>query len=149
MKQTFGDKSITGVEIGVQVGYNAMTMFTNLNIKKLYLVDPWEEFPKQYEIAMKRLSPFKSNFVVIKKYSENAVNDIEDNLDFVYVDGNHSYDYVKKDINLYYPKLRKGGIIGGDDFSIDFQGVCKAVLEFVEKNGLTLMGANRDWYFIK
>ena len=47
--------------------------------------------------------------------SEDAVDDIPEKLDFVYIDGNHAYEYVKKDIGLYYPKLKKGGVIGGHD----------------------------------
>lgn len=30
--------------------------------------------------------------------------------------GNHDYEFVKKDIELYYPKLKKGGVLGGDNF---------------------------------
>ena len=41
---------------------------------------------------------------------------IEDDLDFVYVDGNHAYDFVKEDIKLYYPKLKIGGVLGGHDY---------------------------------
>jgi predicted O-methyltransferase YrrM len=37
--------------------------------------------------------------------------------DFIYIDGNHSYDAVKDDLTKWYPKLKKGGLIAGDDYS--------------------------------
>ncbi|MEP1930273.1 MAG: class I SAM-dependent methyltransferase, partial [Roseibium sp.] len=36
--------------------------------------------------------------------------------DWVYIDGNHLYDFVKEDIEICFRKVRSGGIIAGDDF---------------------------------
>jgi SAM-dependent methyltransferase len=51
-------------------------------------------------------------------------------LDFVYIDADHHYAAVKRDITAWLPKVRPGGIIAGHDFCNfpDF-GVIKAVLE--------------------
>ncbi|MDP3697256.1 MAG: class I SAM-dependent methyltransferase, partial [Candidatus Taylorbacteria bacterium] len=58
---------------------------------------------------------------------------IKEELDFVYIDGNHSYDYVKKDLELYWDKVKKGGALTGDDFNI--KDIARAVFEFSkEKN---------------
>ena len=60
----------------------------------------------------------------IKLTSEQAIRLsclIPNDLDFVYIDGNHDYDYVKKDLELYYPKLKGGGVLGGDNFEVEFQ----------------------------
>ena len=55
---------------------------------------------------------------MIQDTSINSVNRYKDgSLDFIYIDGVHSRDAVRKDINLYLPKLKKGGIISGDDFN--------------------------------
>ncbi len=52
-------------------------------------------------------------------------------LDFVLIDADHSYESVKNDLELWRPKVKKGGIICGDDFNaVDFPGVAKAVTEF-------------------
>ena len=82
-----------------------------------------------------------------------AIDDIPRYNDFVYIDGNHSYDFVKKDIELYYPRVREGGVFGGHDFHAmadkDY-GVARAVLEFVDKEGLQLFGKrSMDWWVIK
>ena len=148
MKKNFSNKSVIGLEIGVQCGFNAMSMFKTLNIKKLYLIDPWDN-EEHYRITMKMLNPFKDRIKVVRKFSESAVNDIKEELDFVYVDGNHDYEFVKKDIELYYPLIKKGGVIGGDDFSVDFVGVAKAVIEYADKNNLKINGAGNDWWFVK
>lgn len=52
---------------------------------------------------------------------------LDDSLDAIWIDADHSYPAVAKDIAAWTPKLRVGGIIGGDDFEMD--GVKKAVQE--------------------
>jgi len=152
-------KNLIVVEVGTELGFNAISMLQELSIQKLFLIDPYEDYVManrlqkigniQLKEATKRLSKYRNKTVFIRKYSDEAINDIPDNVDFVYIDANHDYSYVKKDIELYYKKIKKGGVIGGHDFSTDTPGVCKAILEFVDKNNLKLMGADRDWWFIK
>jgi hypothetical protein len=52
---------------------------------------------------------------MIRKPSFEAVDDIPNNIDFLYIDGNHKYKYVFKELQLYYDKVKPGGIIIGDD----------------------------------
>ena len=50
-------------------------------------------------------------------YSHEVCNNFEDNyFDWIYIDGNHQYEFVKKDLELYYPKIKMGGFITGDDY---------------------------------
>jgi hypothetical protein len=164
IKDTYKKSNLTGVEIGVEVGHNSKSILQELPIKKLYLVDPYEFYTQEdsplkletierpdefYTIAKKRLSKYKNQIEFIKKKSNEAVDEIPDNLDFVYIDGNHDYKYVKKDIQTYYPKLKNGGILGGHDFCADYVGVCKAALEFAEKNKLKLYTKDMDWWVVK
>jgi len=51
--------------------------------------------------------------------------------DFVYIDGMHTYDQVKKDIKNYLPFLREGGFIGGHDYADNKEQVVKAVNEVI------------------
>jgi len=37
---------------------------------------------------------------------------------------------LKRDIELYYSKVKKGGIFGGHDFSSASMGVVRAVIEY-------------------
>jgi len=154
-----GWKDIIGVEIGTLHGLNALSMLQNLDIKQLYLVDPYilyddginqyKNRDKDLKKAKQNLKQYKDKVTFVKKLSHDAIQDIPDNVDFVYIDGNHSYCYVKRDIEEYYKKVRPGGIIGGHDFRADCEGLCRAVLEFATKEKLKLHGWITDWWFEK
>ena len=163
-------KDLIGVEIGVLAGEHALSMLKKLSIKKIYLIDPYEDYDGYNigeeldegnlaglllaeEKAEEKLKKFEDKVVWVKKYSEKAVNDVPDDLDFIYIDAAHDYESVKKDIENYYPKVKVGGIIGGHDID---NGICpsheeltKAVLEFVNKYNLTLFVGANDWWVVK
>ena len=149
---------LIGVEIGTQRGINAKNILQNFDMKKLYLIDPYikyEEYTEDligdaYDTAKNNLQQYMSRIEFIYKKSEEAVNDVQDNLDFVYIDGNHAYEYVKRDVELYYPKVITGGYIGGHDFDIKYPGVVKAVKEFVRKHDMTNRWFHHnDWLIVK
>ena len=59
--------------------------------------------------------------------------------DWVYIDGNHSYDFIINDLRLCLEKTKPGGVIAGDDYMWESAGdypVRRAVQVFVEENGL-------------
>lgn len=159
VRTVFGNKPLVGVEIGVAFGENAKRILHALNMKMLYLVDPYvpydDGFTSNTEFLLRGLGTVKRelaplpNVTFIRKKSEDAVNDIPNEIDFCYIDGNHSYEFVKKDIEMYYPKIKKGGVIGGHDFSAHFPEVCKAIIEFVQNTHLKLYGDNVDWWVVK
>jgi len=156
---TIGKKNLIGVEIGVASGDNAKSILKTLPIKKLYLIDPYvsytqddkrrKVYPEEMKKMQNNVAPFKDKVTFLKLTSEEAINSIPNNLDFIYIDGNHSEENVRQDIELYYPKVRIGGVLGGHDFCTKWKGVCKAVLEFTEKNNLKLFGKNSDWWVVK
>lgn len=65
----------------------------------------------------------------------------------MWVDANHAYDAVAKDISDWWKLVRSGGILGGSSFVGDVQ---RAVTEFAKKHGLgvTLL-ENNYWYISK
>jgi len=153
-KKYFNGKDIIVGEIGVYVGHNANDMLKRLNIERLYLIDPfmehWEDdgdASLAESIARERLKDY-NQITFIKKTSDNAINDIP-KLDFLYIDGNHTYKFVKKDLNNYWNKINNNGIIAGHDFNIGTPGVMKAVMEFVNENNLKLNVDDYDWWIIK
>ncbi|KKN67378.1 hypothetical protein LCGC14_0462420 [marine sediment metagenome] len=164
-------KNLVGIEIGVLDGWNALDMLENLPIKKLYLIDPYMAYTNYEEynenqnksqqvleekrnIAIKVLKKYEDKIKFIRRFSEVAINDFKDNsLDFVYIDGNHQYEYVKKDIELYFLKIKKGGILGGHDYYLCDEskksncGVVKAVRKIFPLNRISFM--NTDWWVRK
>ena len=114
-----------GVEIGIWKGEFGETLAKSG--LKLYGVDPYLYYEdcvmygKQnviedtYKIAKKVLAPYE--YTIIRKTSMEAVKDFEDeSIDFVYIDGNHSFKYVAEDIWEWSKKVRKGGTISGHDY---------------------------------
>ena len=152
---------LTGIEIGVLEGKHSESILNELPIKKLFLIDVYADYDEKekfnisyedsYKRAKKRLKKFVGRIQFIKKLSSDAVKDIPNGLDFVYIDGNHTYKYVKEDIKNYFPKLKKNGILAGHDFDYLSPGVIKAVIEFVHKNKLELQTDpfQSDWWIIK
>jgi hypothetical protein len=142
--KSLGKDNLVGVEIGLENGFNARTMLRTLPIKKLYSIDIHVK-----DRARKLLSSYKGNIEYVENTSEKAVKDVPDEVDFVYVDGSHQYELVKQDIELYFPKVRNGGVFGGHDFDGSHIDVCRAVFEFSQKNNYPLHGKHKDWWFIK
>lgn len=102
-----------GAEIGVLFG-----TFTNQIQEtwkgKVLCIDWWKE--KEHMIrAMDTLNPLTT--IMVKGTSMDVVDLIADNsLDWIYIDGDHSYKGVKEDMNGWFSKVRKGGIISGHDY---------------------------------
>jgi len=165
--QLIGKENLIGVEIGTYKGEHANTLVSKLHIKKLYCVDPWEDYAeytdhygkkqelnKVYLYVCSRFKKVK-NIQICKGYSTDAniFNAIPENLDFIYVDGNHRYEFVKLDIETYWSKLRTGGILAGHDidngYCDEHNGVIQAVMEFAIKNKLVLRIFHPDWWIVK
>ena len=139
-----------GVEIGVAFGGHSEAILTNTHISRLYGVDPYqhrsnyddpmnlpqEEFDKVYEFAINRLSKFADRYRHLRMYSHDAVREIDGPIDFVYIDADHSYEGVYRDLCIWYEKVRSGGIIGGHDYGhVNFPGVARAIDEFFGRLG--------------
>lgn len=63
-----------------------------------------------------RMKLVKDYYILRQMTSDEAVKLYEDgSIDFLMIDGDHSYEGVKKDLQNYLPKIRSGGLIAGDD----------------------------------
>jgi len=130
-----------GAEIGTATGYYAKWIGIKVKNPKLFLIDPYKSydgyvehflkdsqkvFDDRYKKAKERLAKFNCEFV--KKSSMEALEDFNDNsLDFVFIDGNHTFEYVVNDIAEWSKKVKPGGIISGHDYSNYMRGVKTAV----------------------
>ena len=118
-----------GVEIGVFKGHFSKVILSKWG-GTLYMVDVWRGLGDEYEDrsnhndhsdaflnTMKNIEGYEDRGVMIRATSKVASEIFEDeSLDFVYIDANHAYDFVVEDINLWFPKLKKGGIFAGHDY---------------------------------
>ena len=134
------------VEVGTWKGMSAAFMAVEIinsgkNIK-FDCIDTWDFVESQQDISkelfiglydtfLKNIEPVKHVITPIKSLSWDGARYYNDNsLDFIFIDAAHDYESVKKDINAWYPKLKKGGIIAGhDSWCLDVQ---QAVNEFFQ-----------------
>ena len=133
MLDAYFRKGTVGAEIGVFKGSFSQTILEYVKPKKIYCVDPWsvecfkdtyskgysqEELDKMHRIVCKR---FKNNpeITVMRETSLQAAEKFEDNFfDWIYIDGDHSYEAVYNDILAWFPKVKEGGWICGDDYNV-------------------------------
>lgn len=151
-------------EIGVCHGFTAEYLLKNVpSIKTYYAVDHYPTFvdwdgtrvtqERQDEIKKRcseRLSPFSNKINLIYSDSTSFSKMLSDDiLDFVFIDGDHSYETTLNDIITYWPKVKTGGIFAGHD--INLISVSKAVEEFFRNkpNTKIINVENNAWYIIK
>ena len=140
------DTPSTFVEVGAWLGRSAALMAVEIeNSKKpitFFAVDPWtdggpdlrntDHFKKlerpPYELFLENTRPVQHLIKPLRMNSIEASAQIQDGtVDFLMLDGDHSYEAVKADISAWLPKMRKGGVISGDDYL--WPGVTDAVKE--------------------
>ena len=160
-KQCVGEGA-TGVEIGVAKGDNAVDMLKNWDLEILHLVDNYSLTPENFKDALEAMFPYKHKIEWHKddsaKVSEGFKNE---SLDFVYVDGGHDFKSVKKDLELWTPKVRKGGVVCGHDLKFgsdtqDHKDIVKAIDEYTREYSIKCYcdfqcgfpsQRNGDWWF--
>jgi hypothetical protein len=121
------------VEVGTWEGDYSYELLKHTQCKKLYCVDPYKhfegsiypdgmnsltqvEFDTKYNTVCNRFSEFGDRVEFLRLNSCDAAKKFEDgSLDFVYIDGNHDFKFVLDDILAWYPKVKNGGYLCGDD----------------------------------
>ena len=116
------------IEIGSYMGESTMLFGCTRLFDKIYSIEPhdgieefnevmslrWKDIEKEYRTNTR----FFTNIEHIKNFSYDVVDRFQDkSIDFIYIDGRHDYESVKRDLELYLPKLKNGGIIGGHDYN--------------------------------
>lgn len=135
-----------GAEVGTGVGKNAMELL-QMN-PELHLIQvayypgpmrlPHDDLNycttrQARRLWWKRIKEYvySGRVTVLENPSKIAARKVEDNsLDFVFIDADHSYRHCLQDIQLWVPKVCKGGLIAGHDYGNEnFPGVKQAVEE--------------------
>jgi len=166
-----------GIEIGVFRGEFSEMILEITEPELLVLIDPWEvtEDDKYYYTIYKKhrvwnkeaekhvrdmnhlsyarvQEKFKDNpkVRIIRSKAEDAIKLLTPNtFDFVYIDGDHFDAY--NDITNYYPLLKEGGYMCGDDYKEEWFGttVIEDVDRFVKERKLKLQIISNQWIIRK
>ncbi len=135
-------------EVGVQEGFFNEIINDTFNPKELYAIDiDITQYTNRTKI--------KDNVIAINKPSQNIVaSDFSGPLDIVYLDADHSYNAVKKDIQVLKDLIKPGGLFVFNDFTMFsihemlLYGVARAVTEFVIEEKWEVVGLALDeWNF--
>jgi len=157
-----------GIEIGVAFGSNSFNLLNSFDNLNLYSVDPYIKYSNEdkmsdlmenekgdqfYEFVSNRLkNKFGNRSIFIRGTSQELQEKPDEFFDFIYIDGDHTYEGVNKDLINTFLKIKKGGILSGDDYGVceDYNfGVRKAVNEFCTNNNLILNLDGTLWWTIK
>lgn len=159
-------KQSIGAEIGVHKGNFSQKIINSISPKELHLIDPWEHqtsdtyaeawYGGQAKEGQKTMDERYSKVCdqfsqqiqagqvkVHRGYSTDILEQFPDEyFDWIYIDGNHLYEYVLKDLELSFKKTKSGGLITGDDYGSGRWwkgGVKQAVDQFTKRKGIKLV----------
>ena len=165
-----------GCEIGVHKGHFSRRILYIVEPQRLHLIDPWKfEVESVYDKSLygckrgvsqehlnHRCNNVKKWFsdeilcgqvIVHRGYSHQMWKHFEDEyFDWVYIDGNHLYEFVKMDLEFFYKKVKIGGLIAGDDYETkDWwdNGVKRAVDEFISQYSVEVLLVKHNQYVLK
>jgi hypothetical protein len=154
-----------GAEVGVFRGHFSEVLMANLKPEKIYLIDPWTKAGELFDftdgpytnlgllptkVALNEVQLRARKFPdvdvkIIEGYSVEEMEKIPEKLNFVYIDANHNYEYVLKDLYAAAKLLAPRGVIIGDDWIPHpgglHHGVFKAVQKFVRATDFQIIGA--------
>lgn len=122
-------------EIGVWRGTFSSLILEVVRPRELDLIDPWKfiagagdtraggraavdqtAMDAVYEDVVRRFAK-RPEVVIHREMSVDAAPRFEpEYFDWVYIDGDHRYPYVRADLEAYLPLVRRGGFLTGDDY---------------------------------
>lgn len=161
-----------GAELGVLKGNFSKVLLDATQAKELHLIDPWYFLDSHWTWAGDNTSTIDAlckvlqenkSYIEQKRISVHVQDDLkalvnfpDGYFDWVYIDSSHNYEHTKSELELLRFKVKKSGIICGDDWCPDpnhrHHGVYKAVKEFIKTYEYRLIYAdedNRQWFICK
>lgn len=143
-------KHSVGAKIGVHLGEFSAQILEIVQPAELHLIDPWEhqtapeyrvawyggrvkrgqaEMDERHEAVAARFAPAiaQGRVRLHRGYSDAVLETFPDGyFDWVYIDGNHFYEFVKKDLETSLRKTKVGGLVTGDDYAAGTNGKAPA-----------------------
>lgn len=124
------------LEIGSFMGSSSLLLAAGNEVSQkkgeVWLIEPYPRPNKESFLNLFNLLGLDKHIKLIDRTSEDARNMVNSKFRFIFIDGNHDYAYVKKDILLWGDCLNDGGIIAFHDRNFD--GVLRAVNEYIHKS---------------
>lgn len=138
-----GKQSINYLEIGTAYGMTVSLVASHPYTTNCYSIDLG--FPEGADLVVeKNVNTFKNKSSTFKYFKGNSrdpeiiksVNDIVNGFDFIFIDGDHSFNGVIQDFTNYSNLLNPGGVLVFDDYldEWDSGGVRPAVDKIVDDN---------------
>lgn len=162
LRARFGDREITGVEIGTAYGCLTKAILGRMpSVVKLVTIDPYRhddknEFeasrPQEHldecrEFAAKALAPYQERVQRLVMGSDEAAEVLKGKqFDFVWIDGDHTGAQVVRDLDNYDPMVKPGGLIGGHDLRF-FTPLTDAV--YAKYGQKVNRGGDYTWWVLK
>jgi hypothetical protein len=112
-------------EIGVYKGEFSELLLSRWQGSKLLSIDPWQpdenvsadRYERFFGEAQGRLSTFGCRSQIWRLSSEDAAHQVDvESLDFAYLDARHDEESVTRDLELWWPRIRIGGVLAGHDY---------------------------------
>jgi len=131
-------------EVGCYEGKGTNLISKLLKPRFQICIDPWDDsyideglksikFKNQWEMFNNNIDGLPN--LAIRRGTSDDILPMCDVLDFIYIDGDHTYEQVVRDLNNAYQRLNKGGICLVDDYVwISDNPVRKAVDEFLDSH---------------
>jgi hypothetical protein len=154
-------KNFKYLEIGSYEGNSALYVSTNFPNSNITCVDLWEDveeykgkdfniIEKNFDLNLKGLS----NINKIKSTSDDFFIKNTIMYDFIYIDGNHKFDYVLRDCENALRFLNNDGFLVCDDYIWDYYNdiklnPCFAVNKFLKKNKVKILLVSNSQIFFQ
>lgn len=162
------DRPLMGVEVGVWRGEMSKRVLAAMPNVTLCLVDRWEApqpgdsfydggtrlgrkpaeaFHKAHLVAAEVLEPYRVRCRWLVGHSVLMAERVPDDvLDFVFIDGDHSYAGCLADIEAWAPKVKAGGLIGGHDYGDTEQGDVEGAVKHYFSKYSVEVGPDHCWW---
>ena len=153
-----------GAEIGSAYGAFARQILKQWNGRMLHMIDPWvahSDYSENYDFMdwyqqCLNLEREDDRVVLHKAFSNDALSRFDDeSLDWVYLDGNHSYEGITCDMQWHF-KVKRGGIVAGHDYYNNTHPpfnceVRRALDEFTKGIGVKPFTNTKctSWYYVR
>ena len=169
-------RASVGAEIGVWRGDFSARILRTVRPAKLHLIDPWafmggEAYRDAWyggKLAADQGAMDSIHDGVARRFAREIAAGVVDvhrstsaeassrfpaaYFDWVYVDGNHLYEAVRADLELFDPKLKADGLLAGDDYGLPGwwdDGVTRAVDEFVAAAGYEVVALASNQFVLR